>query len=255
MTGATDDQDAVLRLFGSTDAVLFDFDGPVCDLFGDASTAHVAAKVKRVARRYWGRPLEQHVEACDDSHGILRRLREMYEQRTPKPTWRRPLIRAERIVAKFESKAVRTAVEAPHIVTLVTLLSELGKRLVIVSNNAEAPIERYLQQHGMHDRFERVFGRDPEDARNMKPHPNCIERALEHLSLAPSSCLLVGDQITDLEAAASAGTRFLGYTQDEVRDKEMRNLGAHAVVSSHTALVEAAESLISIRRTSAPAIR
>ncbi|WP_405615722.1 HAD family hydrolase [Streptomyces sp. NBC_00076] len=250
MTDATDDQDAVLGLLDTTRAVLFDFDGPVCDLFGGASTACVAERIKQVARQDW-EPLDRQVETCDDSHGILRRLRDMYDRRAPEQLGRRPLVRAEKIVADFESEAVRTARASEHINPLVGLLLELPMRLVIVSNNAEGPIRQHLERQGLDLKFERVFGRDPENAGHMKPDPHCVKRALRHLRLAPSSCLVVGDQLTDLKAAWSVGVPFLGYTQDEKRYREMKDNGANAVVSSHATVVEAAKELIKIRRASA----
>lgn len=253
LADVTEDQDAVVDLLGSTRAVLFDFDGPICDLFGAASTAHVADRVKQEARREW-KGLDPSVETCDDSHGILRVLRGMYDGCSPAPT-DLPLRLAEKIVAEFESLAGVTAKKAPHVVPLVDLLLELGIRLVIVSNNAEIPIQEYLEQHGMKSKFEMISGRDPYNANLMKPHPHCVERALDHLSLPPSSCLLIGDQLTDLTAAQKAGTLFLGYTQNEIRAKEMKHNGANAVVSSHLALITAAREFLARRRASAAPAR
>ncbi|MBK3580615.1 HAD family phosphatase [Streptomyces sp. MBT65] len=251
-TNATDDQDALLRLLISTGtdtpAVLFDFDGPVCDLFRGAPTDDVAEQVKEMARPYWGWRdpqdqglLEPEVESCYDSHGILRRLRDMYERPTSKRLSAEPLKRAEEIVTEQESGALRTAVPAPYIVTLVDLLRELRMPLVVVSNNAEGPIRTYLEHPDLHKKFEGVFGRDPHDARLMKPDPHCVLRAIEHLGLPTSSCILIGDQITDLEAARKAGTWFIGYTQEERRAKEMEQGGADAVVSTHLSIIAAAE--------------
>jgi HAD superfamily hydrolase (TIGR01509 family) len=248
-----EEQDAVLRLLGSTQAVLFDFDGPICDLFGGAPTDHVAEQVKRAARPVWT-PLDPQVEACGDSHGILRRLRDMYDRRPPGELDPGPLARAEEIVAEFEAQAVPHAHMAPHTDTLVNRLRDLGVQLVIVSNNAEGPIRAYLELNGLGPAFAGVFGRDPMDAARMKPDPDCVKRALEHLRLPGSECLLVGDQITDLKAARSVGALFLGYTQDDVRKKEMKHCGAAAVVSSHLPLIEAAEKLITIRTGLSPVV-
>lgn len=254
MTDATDQQDALLNLLGSVRAVMFDFDQPVTDLFGGASTKHIADRIKRMAEQHLG-PLDSHVEACDDSHGVLRLLRDMYEQRHPKPRCLRPFMLADAMVTEFESESARTAVAAPHIVTLVDLLCQLRMRRVIVSNNAERPIREYVRRQDPRLKFERVFGRDPKDARHMKPDPHCLERALEYLSLEPSSCLVIGDQPTDLKASMSVGVRFLGYTWDEIRQKEMKQNGADAVVSSHLPVIKAARTLLRIRRQDAPAAR
>ncbi|WP_019073764.1 HAD family hydrolase [Streptomyces hokutonensis] len=242
MPDATDGRDALPRLLAGSRAVLFDFDGPVCDLFGGVSTRDVAERVKEVARQYWDR-LDPDIESCYDSHGILRRLRDMYERRAAERLSPQPLELAEKIVTEQETEAVRTATPAPHLVTLVGLLRELPLRLAVVSNNAEDPIRSYLEQPGFRGRFEGVFGRDPYDARHMKPHPHCVHRALAHLGLPASSCVVIGDQLTDLEAARAAGTGFVGYTGDERRAGELRRAGADAVVSTHRPLIAAAARL------------
>jgi len=79
----------------------------------------------------------------------------------------------------------------------------------------------------------------------MKPDADVVLRALEDLDgLAPSRALLVGDQLTDLRAAKSAGVRFLGYTHDRKRRQQMRRNGADGVVSSHAPVIAAARGLL-----------
>jgi phosphoglycolate phosphatase len=243
---ASNGQDVLPGLLAPARAVLFDFDGPVCDLFGGRSTAHVAEEIKAAARRHWGE-LDPDVEACDDSHGILRCLADMYGRFPRAGRSRRPLDLAEQIVARAESRAVETAAPAPHVGTLLGLLRQLGIAAVIVSNNAPGPIRKYLEGAGLHNGFKGVFGRDPRDARRMKPDPDCVNRALAYLGLDASACLLVGDQPTDLKTARSAGTCFLGYTQDSLCAQDMKLGGADGVVFSHAPFVEAARALLTLR--------
>ena len=100
-----DDRDALLRLLADVRAVLFDFDGPVCDLFRGVPTDDVAEQVREAARPYWGwrdpedqGRLDPDVESCYDSHDILRRLRDMYERPAAKKLSPEPLELAESIV-------------------------------------------------------------------------------------------------------------------------------------------------------------
>jgi phosphoglycolate phosphatase len=233
---------ALDELLGRVDAVLFDFDGPVCDLFAGLSTAGVADRIKRIARRHWG-ALDPEVANCDDSHGILRPLREMYERRTPRPRTARPLRKAEAIVAGRERRAVRSAAAAPGITELVRALRLRGLRLAVASNNAERPVRAFLRRQGILDAFTAVCGRDPGDARRMKPCPDSVHRALAALDRSPGCCLLVGDQLTDLRAARAAGTPFLGFTADEARRTRMLREGADAVIGSHAVFLAAVEAL------------
>jgi phosphoglycolate phosphatase len=251
---AIDDQDSLPALLDRTQAVLFDFDGPLCSLFGGLPTKDVADEIKETAREHRGwRPLAPEVEHCVDSHDILRHLRDMYEAAPVRPS-ALPLGLAEDIVTRAEEKAVETAVPARGMVTLVELLSGLRMRLAVVSNNAEKPILAFLDRSDIRlgSKFHGVFGRDPGDARLMKPDPHCVERAIEELSLDAAHCLLVGDKLSDFKAARSAGTGFLGYTRKPSRAADMKESGAEAVVSSHQPVIEAARRLHAVRRTPFP---
>ncbi|MGW2417712.1 hypothetical protein ACWC0C_00390 [Streptomyces sp. NPDC001709] len=88
MGGPLDERVALRRLLLGAHAVLLDFDGPVTDLFGDESTAPVAHEIKDVVRGIWG-DLDRDVEECDDSHGILRHLRNMSDRPAAHPPPRR----------------------------------------------------------------------------------------------------------------------------------------------------------------------
>ncbi|MFD9006088.1 hypothetical protein ACFV0T_34930 [Streptomyces sp. NPDC059582] len=94
-----------------TDAALLDFDRPVTDLFGDAPTALIAHEVEEMARAEWG-PLDDDAEACEDSHGILRHLRDMYDRPSTLPRDRRALEQAEAIGTRHEYDAARSALPA-----------------------------------------------------------------------------------------------------------------------------------------------
>ncbi|MFD2691594.1 HAD family hydrolase [Streptomyces phyllanthi] len=243
-----DDAAALRELLSETQAVLFDFDGPVCDLFGGVPTSHIAREIKDMAREEWG-ALDQEVEDCDDSHGVLRHLRDMVDRREADSLDRAPLEKADGILTRHEYAAVRSARLTPHLDTLLDALRDLGKRLVVVSNNAEGPVRDYLGRQGIEARFEAVCGRDPYEPRLMKPDPYLVMLALEGLGgVDPARALMIGDQVTDLKAARAAGVRFLGYTGDANRAQEMREMrlrDADPVVRSHAPVI-AACALLSV---------
>ncbi|MFC9846032.1 HAD family hydrolase [Streptomyces sp. NPDC060223] len=244
MRGRPREQEDLRQLLHSVDAVLFDFDGPLCDLFGKAPTAPIAEKIKTMARHEWG-TLDREVEDCHDSHGILQQLRNMLDGEAALHRSRAVLDRAHTIVTRYEYAAVNSAVQAPDVETLLDVLLDLRKRLVVVSNNAEEPIWQYLKRADLQSKFEAVCGRDAREPRRMKPDPDVVLRGLETLDgLAPSRALLVGDQLTDLQAARSARVRFLGFTQNNKRRRQMNRNGADEVVASHAPVVAAARTLL-----------
>ncbi|MFF9779298.1 HAD family hydrolase [Streptomyces sp. NPDC013978] len=165
------------QLLDDVRAVLLDFDGPVCDLFAGRSTLPVAREIKTMARKKWN-VLDPAVEACDDSHTVLQLLRDMLDRRResaldPGPLDPAVLRAASDIVTRYEDEAVAAAVPAPGV--------EHGKRLAIVTNNAEGPVRKFLELHGMSRKFEAVCGRDPRDPHRMKPDPSAVRFALERL--------------------------------------------------------------------------
>ncbi|MFF3375546.1 HAD family hydrolase [Streptomyces sp. NPDC002680] len=248
MSGAPGDPRAqdphrLRALLRDTHAVLIDFDGPVCDLFGGRSTASIADEVKARAEQAWpGTGLDPDVRDCADSHGILRELAAMADRHAPALDG--PLDWADAIVEKYEYAAVRSALHSARETVgaseLVETLHAREKPLAIVSNNAEGPVREYLRHIGLLRRFEAICGRDPHDPRLMKPHPDSIRRALRLLGdPKPKQVLLIGDQLTDLTAAERAGVRFLGFTPYDERAREMLRRGADFVVASHAPVVEA----------------
>lgn len=227
------------RLLGRARAVLFDFDGPVCDLFAGRSTQPVALEIKAMARKKWN-SLDPAVEACDDSHGILHFLRDMLDRRGDAVLDPTALSAANDIVTRYEYEAARSAVPAPGIQLLLDTLLGQGKRLAVVTNNAEGPVRKFLELHGMSRKFEAVCGRDPREPRCMKPDPSSVRRALECLGrMSPDAAVMVGDQLTDLQAAVSAEVGFLGYSTDHERGRLLHREGAQGVVASHAQLIAA----------------
>ena len=186
------------------------------------------------------RVLDPAVEACEDSHSVLRLLGDMLDRGGADTLDPETLRTADEMVTRYEVDAVASAVPAPEIDKLLDTLLGLGKRLVIVTNNAEDPVKRFLGMHGMSHKFEAIVGRDPYAPHRMKPDPHAVHRALSHLgNMSPVEAVMVGDQLTDLQAASSAGVTFLGYSNDDERSGNLRREGAHCVIHEHAQLVEA----------------
>ncbi|MFF8657747.1 HAD family hydrolase [Streptomyces huasconensis] len=231
-------------LIAGARALLFDFDGPVTPFFEHYRTAPIAQDIKTLLSER-GVPLPPDVRASADSHGLLHLLRsDVVTAAKPGPEDQKTLELAEGIVTSHEYRAARHAVPSAHIEALVTALAGLGKRLVIVSNNADGPVRAYLERVGLGTHFEAVFGRDPHELRRMKPHPHSVEAALRHLGVEAADCLLVGDQLTDLQAARAVGVPFLGHARNDAAARLLRREGAAWAGTSLLPLQQAAEGLM-----------
>ncbi|MEU6991687.1 HAD family phosphatase [Streptomyces sp. NPDC046465] len=225
-------------------AILFDFDGPVTRFFDGYPTEPIADEIKILLRER-GVPLPATVLDTHDPHRILQLLRsDVFRDGTPGHEDQKTLELAEAVVTDHEYRAVADAPLDEHIESLLTTLRRLGKRLVVVSNNAEGPVRAHLERQHLDTRFERVFGRDPLELRHLKPDPHCVLRALDHLGAAPRECLLIGDQLTDLAAADAVGMPFLGYARSAAEAAQMWREGAVWAGASLAPLRRAADGLL-----------
>ena len=81
-----------------------------------------------------------------------------------------------------------------------------GLRLGIVSTKYRYRIVEVLGREGLLEPFEVIIG--GEDVSEFKPDPECLNLALERLSIPPEAVLYVGDSVVDAEAAMRAGVPF-----------------------------------------------
>lgn len=93
---------------------------------------------------------------------------------------------------------------------VIPLLRDLSGRyqLGIVSSRGEAELQAFLEQHGLNGQVEIVVGGD--SVEHIKPHPQPVLWAAEHLGVAPEQVALVGDTAADMQAAKAAGAVAVG---------------------------------------------
>lgn len=73
----------------------------------------------------------------------------------------------------------------------------------------------------------------------MKPDPYSLVLAASRLDLTPAQCTLVGDSVTDIEAARAAGAMSIGYANKPGKAAFLTETGADAVVSEMSAVADA----------------
>jgi len=94
----------------------------------------------------------------------------------------------------------------PEVTATLDALRGAGSRLCCITNKRIAYTLAQLDQAGIRERFELVYGGDSFDKK--KPHPQQLTAASEHFAVAASSALMVGDSTHDCEAAIEAGFSF-----------------------------------------------
>lgn len=92
------------------------------------------------------------------------------------------------------------------------LLMELhrrGLKIVVASSAQEDKLRELLKLTGADEVFESATSSS--DAEQSKPDPDIVEAALHNLGLPPDEVVMIGDTPYDVEAAARAGLRTIGF--------------------------------------------
>jgi beta-phosphoglucomutase-like phosphatase (HAD superfamily) len=80
----------------------------------------------------------------------------------------------------------------------------------------------------------------------MKPNPWTLRHALDRIEAPPSAIVLVGDPVTDVQAAHHAGVRFIGYANKPGKAEQLHDAGADAIVTAMPDLADAVSAAGSV---------
>jgi pyrophosphatase PpaX len=100
---------------------------------------------------------------------------------------------------------------------LVRLLKAKGIRLAVFTGKGRRTAEITLDKFRLSSLFDVIISGN--DVTNHKPHPEGIQKILQHFSLAASEVLMIGDGMSDIKASRAAGVKMAAVVWD-CYDKE-----------------------------------
>jgi phosphoglycolate phosphatase-like HAD superfamily hydrolase len=206
--------------------VLWDFDGPICRLFAGHSAEGVASDLVEwlEGRGLHGLLTDAERESLDPQV-VLRAV----NRRHPGSDL---VTELEERLTQEELRASASAMPTAYADPLIRTWTAVGSRMAITTNNSARVARTYLESRGLEGCFRpHVYGRTQE-LHHLKPDPYCLNRALNAMGAAPAAALMIGDALSDHEAAQCAGVPFLGYAHNERKATLLRRAGAVAVVTS-----------------------
>lgn len=227
-------------LLATASVLLLDFDGPVCRLFAGYPAPTIADQLRGIvtAHRY---PVSADM-ADQGPHGVLRLAADQGD-----PDLTRELTKALR---QAEVAATATAEPTPGLTDLLHAAQQTGRRVAIVSNNAVEAVHAYLAHHQLAQAFSTVIGRaDDTEPHQLKPSPFLVNLALRALDVAPAAAVLVGDSVTDIQAARSASVPVIGYANKPGKRQAMIDAGVNDVIE---ALKQLADTLRAVGKSTSP---
>ncbi|WPW30717.1 HAD hydrolase-like protein [Streptomyces atratus] len=222
--------DSLAAVVAASDVVLFDFDGPICDVFAGMPAPGVAKELSEIVARQapW---LANDAEATDDPMEVHRlsvtggkSLLEVVEE---------ALTAAEVAAVAVSGSPIAGAVRS------LKAAHSAGRDVAVVSNNSAECVRAFLALHDLEALVDEVIGRPSLNPSLMKPSPYPLLLATTAFSAAPARAVLVGDSVTDVEAAKAAGMGIIGFANKPPKQSTLPEAGADVVITSMDALADA----------------
>jgi len=209
--------------------VMFDFDGPVCSVFSGRPAPAVADRLRRLVQAAVALPAG--LEEASDPMLFL---------------YAAPMLPAslgEQVRQQFsaeEMTAVETAEPTPGAHAAIAECFRSGKVVTVVSNNGASAVEAYLRRHELEHFVSCVSARRSPDPGLLKPNPYLLMAAVEATGQQPGQSVLIGDSVTDIEAARAVGSASIGYANKPGKHELLKTAGADVIVAN---MSEVANSL------------
>lgn len=187
--------------------VLFDFDGPLCDLFSH-TPAH---KVARHLESLIGREI-----ATNDPLEVLRQSA---------PSGRAAVGIVEDALIDAEITAAHHGTVTPGGVEAVEAALAADMPVGVVSNNSREAVSLFLERVNLTSEVWPVIGRARYSPMKMKPSPWPLGTAMRKLGQPPEQALYVGDSLSDIEAAHAVGMPCVAYANKHGKHAKFTSAG------------------------------
>ncbi|WP_424567723.1 HAD family hydrolase [Streptomyces sp. CH-036] len=210
----------MVNLLSCCDCILFDFDGPICHVFEGLPASGVAQELLAL--------LADIAPALND--GALATDDPMVVHQLSQQGGDRVLAAVEAALTEAEVRAVAVAgPPTPGAVDALKAARASGRRVAVVSNNSAECVHTYLSAHGLSSVVEVVVGRPALRPDLMKPSPFPLLVAASHLGVAPGRATLVGDSLSDVQAAQAATAGSIGFANKAGKTEALGAAGADVV--------------------------
>ncbi|MFD3947637.1 HAD family hydrolase [Streptomyces sp. NPDC058579] len=114
-----------------------------------------------------------------------------------------------------------------------------GRAVAVVSNNSAECVQRFVELHGLGDFVAKIVGRPTGQPQLMKPNPFPLITAAERMHMDVTNCTLIGDSLTDIQAAHAAGATVIGYANKPHKADLFAEAQADAIADDMQAIADA----------------
>ncbi len=181
------------------DALMFDFDGVICD------SVDVKTQAFKALYEHHGPDIWQAVVRYHHDHGGISRYEKIrhYERLVHGTEPDQKTV--NKLAGKFSDLVVQKVVESDYIEGALEALQQTSTylSLYVVSGTPEDELRHIVQARGLSGFFDGIYG-------SPRLKHDIISSVLDEHGFSPSRCLMIGDAMTDYSAAQETFLDFLG---------------------------------------------
>jgi phosphoglycolate phosphatase len=201
--------------------IIFDLDGTLVDsLKGIAGAANMVLR----AAGFSEYPVDRYREF------VGRGLHELIKQIIPGSAGNGVLL--QRLTSRYRQYYRETwlsgTVLYPGIKNLLTILTESGMEMAVLSNKSQLFVEMIVEKMLGGVNFREVMG--SQDSRPKKPDPKGAIRIAGSMKITPEQILMVGDTVIDMNTAERAGMVPIGVQWGFHTPDVLRKAGAAVII-------------------------
>jgi len=115
---------------------------------------------------------------------------------------------------------------------MLNALTNTGRTITVVSNNSAAAVRTFSEAEGLTPYLHGIVARSDPDPSLLKPNPHLLLQAAGDLGAPPASCTLLGDSVTDVEAAHRAGAGSIAFANKPDKRNALLTVRPGAIISS-----------------------
>jgi phosphoglycolate phosphatase len=212
-------------------AVIFDLDGTITSFNLDYKTARAEVR---------GYLINMGVPASlttvkENIFDMLKKT-ELFISNSGKTAGHMAEIRHEalRIAEKYELEAATRTSLLPGAVDVLKELRKLGLKIALCTVNSSNSTEHILKRFKLTEYFDVVIPRN--QVANYKPNPEHCNAALKALKVSAAETLMVGDSVTDIQAAKEIKASVVGLPTGVSTQDQLIKEGANYIITSITDL-------------------
>ncbi|MER5961182.1 HAD family hydrolase [Streptomyces sp. NPDC002057] len=222
--------DPLIEILADARVILFDFDGPVCDVFAGLPASEVARELAALLSAQ-DEAAGAKAARTDDPIEVLRIAHEADTGLGQK---------IEQALTAAEVRAVAVAGRpTPGAAEALQAARSAGRGVAVVSDNSAECVRVFLGLHGLEECVTKIVGRPSEQPHLMKPNPFPLITAAEQMHIDVTSCTLIGASLTDIQAAHAAGATVIGYANTPDKAVQFAEEQADVITGDMQAIADA----------------